>query len=333
MMIKLKKLNNNIAKIPVYPGCKFLHFALVKVKDIKTKFQKTDKDWGSVKGIIINIRNILSETLEQIKTAILEKNYDTKDFEPPMVSQSLELYTGRHRYTAHLETNETYIIVAVVVFEGFENKPAIHWLRNAQGLENNKPIFKNQGTDEDTIHIVLTQIKEKSITSSNEDIENSLKYQGIRNGLKRKQLINKINKRLKNKSFIEIPEHVGQAEKKIWFEKTYPHAKLSTSKNVISNDDNIIYITGEYKNKTDRYPIMNPFKIFKILSENPQKELVFAYSINADNAKHVKIMRKFVDENLSEFEKIICKMSDYIKSPNYKRPKQIPISQLKEDIK
>jgi hypothetical protein len=332
-MKQLKQLPNNVAKMPVYPGCKFLYFALVKVKDIKTRFSFADLLWGKIKNALINIRTTNWLIVKTIETSIIEGTYDTSNFEPPIVSESLELFMGKHRYLAHLNTNETYMIVAVVEFLHFENKKPIHWLRIAQGIENNKPVFKNQGTDDDNIQIVLTQIKEKTISLEYNDIENSFKCLGIKQGIKRKKLIDLVYKKLNKKSSIEIPEQLSAEEKRIWFKKTYPNCTASTPENIKINDDNNIYLLGEYKNKTDRYPIINPYKMLLTATAHKDNQVVFQYSVNAETAKQVKIMRNYVPLNMIEFENKICNMADYIRSFNYKRPIQIPMSQLKGDIK
>jgi len=326
----LKKLPDNAALKPDYDGCEFLYFAVVKVSDIKLRFEKTDIEFGCEKDVQINIRPIDSSSVRIINDAISEGYYDTKSYEPPMMSESGELYIGKHRYEAHNLANLKYIVVAVVRFTNLKNKKPIYWLRIAQACENNKPVFKKQGTDETTVHIIKTQIKEKTIKYCVKEIEESLKLQKIKNGKKRKRLIEEL---LNKKSYQEVPEKFStKGSKKNWFNKNYPGKKLSTPTKIVPNN-NEIFMLNEYRTKNDKYPIVHPYILIQTSTIYPEKKIKALYNVNTDSCKQVKVMRVFVPKNLIDQEKNICKMADHIRSKNYKRPQQIFIPQLKEDSK
>ena len=340
--IKMTQLPDDSAIKPNYMGSKFKGFFKVKLKDIVKVFVNPEKEYDSVRGKNSNIRKPKHKDVSKISNSISSNpiTWNIKLFEPPIISEYGELLMGAHRYDAHILAGETWITVAVVRFIQFENKPAIYWLRCAQGKENNQPIIKKEGTDEDTIRIVLTGIEEKTIKITREDIETSLKNQGINNGPKRKSLIKLILQKTKNKSKVEIPSNYNKEDKKKYFKENYPNSKLSTlsvyklldkPKNININDDSHIHFMGVYKDKQDRYPIVNPFNLMAISCQNPHSQVYFNYSIDADNIQQVKKMRKFVPKNFKEFENMILKMADHIRSENYKRPVQIPLPQLKED--
>ena len=61
--------------------------------------------------------------------------------------------------------------------------------------------------------------------------------------------------------FVAFSHWMSEKKKVVLFKKTYPNCKASTPENIKINDDNNIYLLGEYKNKTDRYPIINPYKM------------------------------------------------------------------------
>lgn len=341
-MIKMKRLPDNVALQPNYKGCEFLGFFKIKVKDIKKVFENTNKEYERAQGKNSNIRKSEKKIVNEISKCISENptTWDTKYYEPPIISENGELYMGGHRIDGFEQAGETYITVAVVKFIHFENKSPLYWLRSAQGKENNTPIIKNQGSDYDTIKIVLTQIEEKTIKSSLDDIETSLKDQGIGHGKKRKRLIKLILEKTKNKSSVEIPNNYNSSRKKKYFKEKYPNSKLSTlsvfklskiPKNININDNNDIHFVGVYNDDQDRYPIIHPFNLLAIGSNNPESQIYLTYSVNADNIKQVKKMRKFVPKNFERFETMILKMADHIRSKNYKRPIQISLPQLKED--
>lgn len=342
--LKLKKLPDDSALKPNYKGSIFIGFFKVKLKDIVKVFVNPEKKWDSVRGKNSNIRVPEHKDVIKISNSISSNptTWNTKFFEPPIISEYGELLMGAHRYDAYNLAGETWIIVAVVRFIQFENKTALYWLRCAQGKENNQPIIKKEGTDENTIKIVLTGIEEKTIKNTREDIETSLKDQGINNGPKRKSLIKEILQKTKKKLKVEIPLNYNKEDKKKYFKENYPNSKLSTlsvyklldkPKNININDDTHIHFLGTYKDQQDRYPIVNPFNLMAISCQNPHSQVYFNYSIDADNVQQVKKMRKFVPKNFKEFENMILKMADHIRSKNYKRPIQIHLPQLKEDKK
>jgi hypothetical protein len=342
--IKMKRLPDDTALKPNYKGMIFLYFAEIRVQDISKKFINDDKEYVSVKGKETNIRTPDKKTVNQIKTCITDnpKSWNPKNFEPPCISEWGECLLGRHRVDGHEEAGERKIIVAVVRFKKERNKSPLYWLRCAQGMENNTPIIKNQGTDHDTIKNTLNQISEKSIKATKEDIFNSLKDQGIKHALKRRRLLKLILKKLKVKNLPETPHIYTQKRKKEEINKKYPNMKTSTlsvydlfkkPKNININDNGDIIFTGAFTDKPDRYPIVNPFNTFALGADYPHSQLNFIYQVNTDDAKQVKKIRQRVPKIFKNFKTKILQIADHIRSKNFKEPKLTYLPQLKEDEK
>ena len=139
-------------KIPVAKGLVF-----IEAKEIDIDLIKSIKENKK-----LNSRKLDPKTVSKFKSLIARDKYNVELNIPPCVSEDYELISGEHKYQSHIVSNKKKIIVAIIKFIEFENKPPLYWLANWQSKENDPADdeFVRLPRDEDQIiNTTVFQIK------------------------------------------------------------------------------------------------------------------------------------------------------------------------------
>lgn len=129
----------------------------------------------------VRFRGTDSDAVGQLMTIIKDGNYEPEYHVPPTVEMvdgtKGELITGFHRKSAHEGVDAETMYVAIVEFFEEEGKSANYWRIQWKLNENmeDKNFVKTDRTQEDVVNTIVNMIRDKVITSSEDDIDEALR--------------------------------------------------------------------------------------------------------------------------------------------------------------
>jgi hypothetical protein len=297
-------------KIPVAKGLVF-----IEAKEIDIDLIKSIKENKK-----LNSRKLDPKTVSKFKSLIARDKYNVELNIPPCVSEDYELISGEHKYQSHIVSNKKKIIVAIIKFIEFENKPPLYWLANWQSKENDPADdeFVRLPRDEDQIiNTTVFQIQNNLITSSEDDINKSLIDQNVRIE-QRPFFISQILKKITNDNSICTVYNADLADKEI--DKEYS-VDLSTPSKITINDDNTIYFKQQFKKPEDKKDYDN--RVFtnfvNCKTEHPEADVkIFAY-IDQHKEEEIDKVRKaklkLIDNKVNSLREFIKKYDNKEISP------------------
>lgn len=313
-------MNKNLkVKIPSSKGLVFIKAIRVKVKDIKPN---------------PNSRTLKFRFVKKFQKAIRNKTLNNELNIPPCVSEKLELESGNHQYNAHVLENQEYMIVAVVKFIDFENKPAKYWQEIWQSVENNDDndeFIRNPRDDEQIIQTAVNLIDKKLINQTEIDVKNCLKDQQVKPDKFNYFLSKILNDKSNSPKICKVYNSTYADD---FINKNYK-VVLSTPKKIVKNTDDAIYFKQQFTKENDDKVYDNrvfDFYVKSILKYPSSNIKVFSY-VDSINPNHIIAVRnakkKLIQNKISMYRQFI-KLYDEKK---IKDLEFINLPQLVEEVK